>query len=141
MGIAELQTDLLANPDDEGAFDDPRRHEVPVAYSMRSMAEDPVHSALQPFQDFVCYWTAFNNIYVTVADKRGQRASLRRFEDGTLRTRLVAHVHIPQVASVRERDQIDLAFHELGADLKQKLVDMLVLVSLHIVRHVGGGAK
>ncbi|CAA9364642.1 MAG: hypothetical protein AVDCRST_MAG93-7873 [uncultured Chloroflexia bacterium] len=98
-------------------------HEVPVAYSMRAMAEDPVHSASQPLQDFVCYWTAFNNIYVTVAEKRGRRASLRRFEDGTLRTRPVAHVRIPQVVTVRERDQIDLAFDELDADLKQKLVE------------------
>lgn len=44
-------------------------HEVPVAYSMRAMAEDLVHSASQPLQDFVCYWTAFNNIYVTVTDR------------------------------------------------------------------------
>ncbi len=98
-------------------------HEVPVAYSMRALTRDAGRSVFQPFQDFVCYWTAFNNIYVTVADKRGQRASLRRSKDGTLRTRLVAHVCIPQVAPIRERDQIDLAFYELSADLKQKLVE------------------
>ncbi len=82
-------------------------HEVPVAYSMMALASYPSRSAFQPLQDFVCYWTAFNNIYVTVADKKEQRASLKRSADGELETRLVANVRIPRIVSIRERDQIN----------------------------------
>lgn len=45
-------------------------HEVPVAYSMMTLASYPSRSAFHPLQDSVCYWTAFNNIYVTVADNK-----------------------------------------------------------------------
>src|SRR5215211_374891 len=98
-------------------------HEVPVAYSMMALASHPARSAFQPLQDFVCYWTAFNNIYVTVADKKGRRASLKRSIDGELETRLVANVRIPKVRSFSERGQIDLVLGEFSDELKHRLVE------------------
>lgn len=79
-------------------------HEVPIAYSMMVLASRPSPSAFQPLQDFVCYWTAFNNIYVTVAGKKGRRVSLKHSEDGTLQTRRVANVRIPKVKSMGRED-------------------------------------
>lgn len=97
-------------------------YEVPVAYSMVALAGRPSHFAFEPFLKFVCYWTAFNNIYVTVADRRGRRASLRRSQDGSPRTRIVGDVRVPQVVPVSEREQIDLVFDEFSEDLKHTLV-------------------
>jgi hypothetical protein len=51
-------------------------YEVPVAYSMVKMAtrfKGDVH----PLGVFTCYWAAFNNIYVTIADQQGRRPQLR----------------------------------------------------------------
>lgn len=69
VGIAEHKRIFSATPRTKERLMILASHEVPVAYSMRAMAEDLVHSASQPLQDFVCYWTAFNNIYVTVTDR------------------------------------------------------------------------
>jgi hypothetical protein len=63
-------------------------HQVPIAHSMVALAGSPSTFAFRPFQDFICYWTAFNNIYVTVAELKGRRARLKHLKDGTVRTRL-----------------------------------------------------
>lgn len=98
-------------------------YEVPVAYSMLALASYPERSGFLPLQDFVCYWTAFNNIYVTVAEKKGQRASLKRSADGELETRPAGSVRIPKIVPIREIDQINLVFSEFSDELKQKLVE------------------
>ncbi|MBC7947999.1 MAG: hypothetical protein H7Y42_08990 [Chitinophagaceae bacterium] len=98
-------------------------YEVPVAYSMVTLAAQLSAPSSHPVQGFVCYWAAFNNIYVTIADKEGRRAQLRRNRDGSLRTRAVGCVNIPEVSPMRERDQIDLAFLNFTDKLKHELVD------------------
>jgi hypothetical protein len=98
-------------------------YEVPVAHSMVALARRPSTFAFRAFQDFICYWTAFNNIYVTVAEQRGRRARLRYLDDGTIRTRLVANVRIPEVMPISERQQLDLVLGEFGDDLKHGLIE------------------
>lgn len=101
-------------------FDD---YEVPVAYSMVTMATQLLIPSSHPVQAFTCYWAAFNNIYVTIAEQKGRRAQLRRNADGAVRTRVVAQVNVPEVNPVREREQIDLAFQQFTDELKHDLIE------------------
>jgi hypothetical protein len=98
-------------------------HEVPVAYSMVALVVQPSALAFPPFHTFGCYWMAFNNIYVTIADRSGRCARLKKQPDGSLRTRLIANVNIPEVMSVSERHQMDLAFDAFAEDLKHRLIE------------------
>lgn len=98
------------------------KDEVPVAYSMMALASHPSRFSFLPLQDFVCYWTAFNNIYVTVAAMKG-RARLKRSADGEPETRRGANVRIPKIASIREKDQINLVFGEFSDELTHRLVE------------------
>jgi hypothetical protein len=97
-------------------------YELSVAYSMIAMARGdgiPPH----PLQRYTCYWVAFNNIYVAIGEHAGKTAQLRKQPDGSVRTRKIAHVDVPDVQIVRERDQIDLAFQWFSDDLKRELVE------------------
>lgn len=100
-----------------------QRDEVPVAYSMLELADQLlcIH-ANKPLYLFFCYWVAFNNIYVTVADRRGPGASLKTDVNGAVRTRQCGHVRIPEVAAISERRQIDLAVAELPDRVKHQLI-------------------
>jgi hypothetical protein len=98
-------------------------YEVPVAYSMVTLATQLPAPTSHPVQAFACYWAAFNNIYVTIADREGRRAQLRRNTDGSLLTRAVGCVNVPVVNPVPERVQIDLAFLKFTVELKQELVE------------------
>jgi hypothetical protein len=79
-----------------------------VAYSMLAMAAQPPERRPDAIQQFMCYWTAFNNIYVTLADLAGRRAHLQWNPDGSIRTRTVAQVSVPTVSTVSEREQLEL---------------------------------
>ncbi len=46
-------------------------HEVPVAYSMVDLVRSPTDIQDHPYQRFMCFWTAFNNVYVANAEMRG----------------------------------------------------------------------
>jgi hypothetical protein len=96
-------------------------YEVPVAYSMVAMATQV--PSTHPLQAFTCYWAAFNNIYVTIAEQSGKRARLRKNADGSLRTRMVGQINVPQVSTVSEREQIDLAFDQFPDELKRRLAE------------------
>src|SRR5438552_3738493 len=64
--------------------------DVPVAVSML----DLVKTATEPFQQFICYWIAFNNIYAVTADMNGLSAFVITKPDGSPKTRVVANVEI-----------------------------------------------
>ena len=99
------------------------RYEVPVAYSMVALARQSSRLEPQPFQDFMCYWTAFNNIYTTLAEQKGHTARLRTQKDGSIRTRLNGSVQIPEVENaLTEREEIELAFGEFSENLKHELI-------------------
>jgi hypothetical protein len=98
------------------------QYEVPVAYSMVKLAMQ-FKADVHPFGVFTCYWAAFNNVYVTIADQKGRKPQLRANPDGSPRTRAVGHVKVPQVDSVSEREQLDLVVQQFTADLKRRLVE------------------
>lgn len=99
------------------------QYEIPVAYSMVALAQQSAKLAPQPFQEFMCYWTAFNNIYTTIAERKGYFARLRTQKDGAIRTRENGSVLIPEVEmALKERDEIDLAYNEFSETLKKKLI-------------------
>ena len=99
-------------------------YEVPVAYSMVAMAaSDRPGQSWHPMQSFTCYWAAFNNIYITIAEQHGRRATLLTNPDGSVKTRRIAQVTVPKVSVVPEREQIALAFDQFTDDLKRGLVE------------------
>jgi hypothetical protein len=81
-------------------------YEVPVAQSMIKMAIQLQDAEAHPMEGFLCYWAAFNNIYVTIAERAGRTPQLRKNPDGSIRTRTVGGVDVPLVTVVGERDQI-----------------------------------
>ncbi len=98
-------------------------YEIPVAYSMVALAQQSAKIAPQPFQEFMCYWTAFNNIYTKIAEHKGHFARLRTRSDGTIVDRKNGGVRIPEVEmTLKERDEIGLAFNEFNEALKKKLI-------------------
>jgi hypothetical protein len=100
-----------------------REYEVPVAFSMIRMAAELPERRPDTIHQFLCYWAAFNNIYVTVSERAGRSAQLRRNPDGSLRTRAIAGVRVPEVTTVSEREQIDLAFQSVSDDLRTRLIE------------------
>jgi hypothetical protein len=97
--------------------------EIPVAYSMVALAQKTSQVDPQPFQEILCYWSAFNNIYTTIAEHKGYFGRLRTQKNGTIRARADGSVLIPEVEmSLRERDEIDLAYNEFNEALKHKLI-------------------
>jgi hypothetical protein len=97
------------------------QYEVPVAYSMIALAKRVLLEHLQPFQNFICYWTAFNNIYVTIADKKGQRVK-QRLKQGKPVTRSFGGVRIPEVDVEPETKQIRMAVDEFDNRLKHNMI-------------------
>jgi hypothetical protein len=99
------------------------QYEIPVAYSMVALAQKSAQSESQPFQEILCYWSAFNNIYTTISERKGYFARLRTQKDGTIRSRINGSVLIPEIEmSLRERDEIDLAYTEFSEALKHTLI-------------------
>ena len=99
------------------------QHEIPVAYSMVALAHQATQITPEPFQELLCYWTAFNNIYTTITENRGHVARFQKLSDGTIRTIRNGSVLIPVVRmKLKERDEIDLAFEVFSVDLKRSLI-------------------
>ncbi len=99
------------------------RLEVPVAYSMVELARNPTSAEHQPFHEFICYWTAFNNIYSTLAKRHIDVVELKTEEDGSIRTWLNGSVQIPRIKlNVKEREEILVAFEYFSDELKHELI-------------------
>lgn len=98
------------------------RHQVPIAYSMIELVRQSALHAYEPFQEFMCYWMAFNNIYTTLSDNVGRRRELARSKDGTVKTRVVGGVILPKVEGPSEQEQLDIAFRHFDEELKRKLI-------------------
>jgi hypothetical protein len=101
-----------------------RKDEIPVAYSMVKLAQLSAKIVAPPFPEFMCYWTAFNNIYTTIAERAGYSADFRYRKDRTICERENGSVLIPQVEpALKERDEIGLVLNEFSEALKRKLID------------------
>lgn len=82
----------------------------------------PRRDGSHPFQQYFLFWTAFNNIYTTIAYGKGLRIQLKENEDGSIVRIANGNVKIPEVIPVSEREQIHLALQEFDHDLKHTLI-------------------
>lgn len=101
-----------------------QRYELPIAYSMIAAARRirPRRDGRHPFEQYFLFWTAFNNIYTTIAHREGRRTQIKENDDGSIVTIANGNVNIPEVVIVSEREQIRLAFQEFVDDLKHTLI-------------------
>jgi hypothetical protein len=97
--------------------------EVPVAYSMLGLAQKTSNQEPQPFHQYIFCWTAFNNVYATLAEYAGLSPRLRKEKDGAVTTHRECGVDMPDVSAPTERDQIDVACDAMSDDLKDRLVN------------------
>jgi hypothetical protein len=97
-------------------------YEVQVAFSMKALAEQSRANFEHPIAEFMCYWVAFNNVYVTIADRHGDRASLRQKSDGSVNWISVGPLRMARVDAISERRQLETAFKYFPEDLKSALV-------------------
>lgn len=99
-------------------------YEAPVAYAMMAAAKRirPRRDGQHAYEQYFLYWTAFNNIYTTIAEREGLRTRLKRAQDGSIVTRANGSVRVPEVEVVSEDEQIELALGEFGDGLKHKLI-------------------
>jgi hypothetical protein len=100
------------------------RHELPLATTMIETARriKPRRDGGHTYQHYFLYWTAFHQIYTTIAHRLGYRTHLKKNEDGTIITVPNGHVDIPAVEIVNENEQIHLALKEFGDALKDALI-------------------
>ena len=102
--------------------------EVPVASSMIRAVRRLPSDITDPLFPFMCYWIAFNNVYVTIADQNfrngagRQRVKLSLNPDGTNKTEEKGGVYVPKVATMLEKDQIAGALEEFSSELKHDLI-------------------
>ena len=101
-----------------------QRYELPIAYSMIAAARRirPRRDGRHPFEQYFLFWTAFNNIYTTIAHRKGCKTQIKVNDDGSIATFANGNVNIPEVVIVSEREQIHLAFQEFVDDLKHTLI-------------------
>jgi len=101
-----------------------QRYELPIAYSMIAAARRirPRRDGRHPFEQYFFFWTAFNNIYTTIAHSKGCRIRIKENDDGSIVTIANGNVNIPQVVVASEREQIRLALQESADDLKHTLI-------------------
>lgn len=85
--------------------------QVPVADSMIQFAKRAEH----PFHEFMCYWTAFNNLYAVMAAAAGQGPGRKK------KDKEVCGIQIPDFRS-NEYDQIRYIQTQFCPALKHELI-------------------
>lgn len=103
------------------------RPELPTAASMIELAEKSLGSGdFHPFQEYLCYWAAFNNIYAIVAYTLGKSPELKILRNGTVEVkplRDTANIKIAKVKNIPlEEKQISLTLKEFSFDLRHQLI-------------------
>lgn len=93
-------------------------YEVPTARSLVNLAV----KALDPITKYMCLWSAFDNIYTTVADRRGIRPALRVDESGEPIKADRGEVQVWQVDAPREAEKLRIVFKEFSKELRERLV-------------------
>lgn len=101
-----------------------KRNEIPMAYSMIDSAGriKARRDGRHPIDKFFLYWTAFNIIYTTIAQRAGSSTQLILADDGTVETCPNGNVRIPRVKTVSERQQLYLSLKEFDDSLKLSLI-------------------
>jgi len=101
-----------------------KRADLPIAYTMIETAGriKPRRDGRHPLEKFFLFWTAFRQVYVTLAARQGLHTELLRGADGEVLTEPNGSVHIPRVIPVDERAQIAAARAEFDSGLIQALI-------------------
>lgn len=101
-----------------------RKHELPIASSMVIAASriKPRRDGHHPYEKYFLLWTAFDNIYTTIAQRHGFKIELVLDEDGSVKTWTNGGVRIPKVKTVGEKERISLSLAEFDEELKQNLI-------------------
>ena len=101
-----------------------QRNEIPIAYSMIETARRirPRRDGGHSYEQYFLFWTAFKNIYTTIAHRKGYRIQIKENKDGSIATIANGNVNIPEVELVSEREQLRLAFQTFDDDLKNTLI-------------------
>ncbi len=109
--------------------------EAPVAYSMVSFARQslsrqtsvgqPLETNNRVYQLYLCYWAAFNNIYVTIYDKKGSPRAryLQEKESKKVQEVRVANLRMLKVWIPSEKDQLSTVCTVFDRELRYKLVN------------------
>ena len=101
------------------------RYDMPVAASMVELAKRAARTGgpLHPFQEYMCYWTAFNNIYATVTYMLGHATELTSNPDGSIVMRTVGGLEQATFKKPPdERRQIQYAVNQFDDDLVRRLL-------------------
>ncbi|MFC2026178.1 hypothetical protein ACFLUC_03185 [Chloroflexota bacterium] len=95
-----------------------------MAYSMIAAARRirPRRDGSHPFEQYFLFWTAFNSIYASIANREGYSTYIKENDDGSIITIANGNVNIPEVVVVSEHEQIQITFQEFTDDLKHTLV-------------------
>jgi hypothetical protein len=99
-------------------------HEIPFAYAMLATAARmrPRRDGSHLYQKYYLYWSAFDNIYTTIADRKGISSRIKEDDQGAVVTLPNGNVNIPEVIVVNEREKLDIAIAELDANLMHVLI-------------------
>ena len=92
--------------------------EIPVAISMIQLAEMTRH----PFQRYLSFWAAFNNIYTQISQRQGLRAQAILDDNGNPKTKEERGYTFPKVRIPGEIDQITEAIIQLSAGTKDAII-------------------
>lgn len=99
-------------------------HELPFAYAMIASATRirPRRDGSHFFQKYFLYWSAFDNIYTTLADRKGVRSQVKENDDGVVVCVPNGNVKIPEVIIVNESEKLEIALAELNDNLVHRLL-------------------
>lgn len=101
-----------------------KRSELPIVHSMTATVRRirPRRDGSHFYQKYFLFWTAFQNIYTTIAHRKGLRPRMKKNADGSIVALPNGNVHIPQVETVSEREQIYISIDEFNEPLKHSLI-------------------
>jgi hypothetical protein len=94
---------------------------APVAHSIMRLLRKSSEQSLEPFQEYVLYWVAFNNIYTTVAENEESKSFIPN-SDGNPKTFQLGDVTMRRVKALREKDQLEIVLNAFSDDLKYQLI-------------------
>lgn len=95
-------------------------YEVPVAQSMLALIRRVSDERARPFQSYMCYWIAFNNVYTTLT--AAEEPPEVRHRNGKVQTITVAGHVMPRVKHAPERAQLERVLTYFPDDLKEALI-------------------
>lgn len=93
----------------------------PVASAMVKLVEESRCSEIGLLEQYMCYWVAFGNICVTIADDQGCRAALLT-SDEQLQLEQVGGLSMPRVRMPTEREWQEVVYKVFSPQLTESLI-------------------